>query len=142
MAALLLVQLNTVPGAVPTKLTAVVSSLHTTWSAGSATVGVGFTVMVKAAAAPVQVTPLAVNVGVTVKALTNRASVAFATVKAGTLPVPLVAASSSPPGVRDQSNTVPAGLPMRWSLPSCRGSGLCRSLRSRWVSGSRPAQRT
>jgi hypothetical protein len=48
MLVLLLVQLKVVPLTAPEKLTAVVLlPLHTVWSAGSFTVGVGFTVMVK-----------------------------------------------------------------------------------------------
>ena len=53
---LVLVQLYTVPPTVPTKLTAAVDVLwHSVWSAGWATVGVGFTVMVKLIVGPVQV---------------------------------------------------------------------------------------
>ena len=48
MLVLSLVQLKTVPATVPTKFTAVVvAPLQRAWSAGSATVGVGFTVIVK-----------------------------------------------------------------------------------------------
>ena len=54
----LLVQLNTVPAALPVKVTAVVAVLwHTTWLATWFTVGVGFTVMVKLTGWLTQLTP-------------------------------------------------------------------------------------
>ena len=57
-----LVQLNTVPATVPVKFTAVVAALlQSTWSAGSATVGVGFTTTVTVSVA---VQPLSVAVAV------------------------------------------------------------------------------
>jgi hypothetical protein len=79
-----LVQLNVAP-AVPTKVIAVVlAPLHTTWSAGSTTVGVGFTVIVKLADGPAH--PL--NTGVTVTVATTGAAPPFTPVKAAMLPVP------------------------------------------------------
>lgn len=67
MAVLLLVQLYTVPGTDPVKLTAaVVDPLQTNWSAGWLTLAVGFTVMVNVVAVPEQLMPPLVNVGVTV----------------------------------------------------------------------------
>ena len=54
----LLVQLNTVPATVPTKFTAaVLAPLHSTWLPTAATVGVGFTVIVKLIGVPVQLMP-------------------------------------------------------------------------------------
>ena len=54
----LLVQLYTVPGTAPLKVTAAVGApLHTTWLGTLFTVGVGFTVMVKVIGVPVQVVP-------------------------------------------------------------------------------------
>ena len=113
MPVLLFVQLYTVLATAPVKLTAVVAAaLHTTWSAGSATVGVGFTVMVKVVEAPVQVTPFAVNEGVTVKVLVSGALVALAAVNAGMLPVPLVAAKPMASPVRVQAYSAPGVLPV------------------------------
>jgi hypothetical protein len=58
MEVLLLVQLYTVPAALPENTTAAVGApLHTVWFAGAFTVGVGFTVIVNVIAGPVQVTP-------------------------------------------------------------------------------------
>ena len=55
IAGLLLVQLYTVPGAIPVKLTAAVKlPLQTVWLATALTVGVGLTVMVKVFGVPVQ----------------------------------------------------------------------------------------
>ena len=68
MLELSLVQLKTVPATVPEKFTAVVvAPLQSAWSAGSATVGVGFTVIVKVCAVPGQL--LAVGVTVTVEVI-------------------------------------------------------------------------
>src|SRR5437868_7423807 len=54
----LLVQLNTVPAALPVKFTAAVAvPLHTTWLATWFTVGVGFTVIVNDTGWLTQVTP-------------------------------------------------------------------------------------
>lgn len=55
---LLLVQLYTVPATDPVKFTAAVADpLHSNWLAIAFTVGVGFTVMVKLAGVPEQLTP-------------------------------------------------------------------------------------
>ena len=62
-----LVQLNVVPATVPAKFTAVVDApLQSAWSAGSATVGVGFTVIVKVWAVPGQLLAVGVTVMVAV----------------------------------------------------------------------------
>ena len=54
----LFVQVYTVPVTAPAKFTAAVDVLlHTTWLAGWATSGVGFTVIVNEVDVPVQVTP-------------------------------------------------------------------------------------
>jgi hypothetical protein len=80
----LLTQLNTAP-AVPTKVTAPVSApLHTTWSAGSTTLGVGFTVIVKVCTVPVH-DP---KTGVTVIVATTGTAPRFTPVKAAIFPVP------------------------------------------------------
>ena len=56
-----------VPATLPLKVTAVVAApLHSVWLAGTFTLAVGFTVMVKVLLAPLQVIPPLVNVGVTV----------------------------------------------------------------------------
>ena len=58
MEVVLFVQLYTVPGTVPPKLTAAVEEpWHNVWLATAFTVGVGLTVMVKVFGVPVQVTP-------------------------------------------------------------------------------------
>ena len=81
---------------------------------------------VKVMDAPVQVTPLAVNEGVTVKVLLSGALPALVAVKAGTLPVPLVAAKPMASPVRDQAKAAPpvllentvagTALPTQWNL--------------------------
>lgn len=127
MLVVLFVQLYTVPDTAPVKVTAVVEvALQTTWSAGSATVGVGFTVIVKVIGVPVQVAPLAVKVATTVKVLVSGAVPAFVAVKAGMLPVPLVAAKPMASPVRVQESMAPAvlldnavsgtALPTQWTL--------------------------
>ena len=59
MEVLLLVQLYTVPAAVPVNVTAAVGApLHTVWLACAVTVGVGLTVIVNVIGVPVQVVPL------------------------------------------------------------------------------------
>ena len=108
MLVLLFTQVNTVPGTLPVNDTeAVVELLHTTWLAGWSIVGVGFTVIVNVIEVPVHVTPFAVKEGVTVKVLVSGAVPVFVAVKAGTLPVPLVAARPMASPVRDQAKTVP-----------------------------------
>lgn len=113
METLLLVQLYTVPATGPVMVTAVVvAPLHTTWLAIAFTDGVGFTVMVKLIVGPVQVTPPAVNVGVTVTVATTGALVALMAVKLAILPVP--AAARPMDGVLlVQLNTVPATGPVK-----------------------------
>ncbi len=84
----LFVQLKFVPGTVPEKLTAaVVAPLQMVWSTGSATVGVGLTVIVNVWLAPAQ--PFAV--GVTVMVATMGAAPELVAVKAGMFPEPLAA---------------------------------------------------
>ena len=87
-ARLLLVQLNVVPLTKPEKITALVGLLlHTSWSEGSSTFGVGFTSIVKDCSGPVQ--PLAV--GVTVIMATTGAEPVFNAEKDAMSPLPLVA---------------------------------------------------
>ncbi len=82
---LLLVQLKTVPVTVPLKFTAAtVPLLQTAWSAGSATVGVGFTVIVKALEVPAQL----LAVGVTVMVATWFVMPVLIAVKEAISPVP------------------------------------------------------
>ena len=66
---------------------AFVPPLQTTWFAGTLAIGVGFTVMLKVVAVPVQ--PLAV--GVTVTVAVTGALVLFVAVNALMSPVPLAA---------------------------------------------------
>ena len=81
----LFVQLYVAPGTEPVKLTAVVfAPLQTTWSAGSVTVGVGLTVMVKVCGVPGQ--PLAD--GVTVIVAVNGVPPVLTAVNAAMFPVP------------------------------------------------------
>src|SRR5262245_13015699 len=85
-----LVQLNVVPPTVPENITpAVPDPLHTVWSDGSVTFGVGLTVMVKVCADPVHTGP-AVD-GVTVMVATTGVVPAFTAAKAPMLPVPAAA---------------------------------------------------
>jgi hypothetical protein len=84
----LLVQLKPVLPTAPVKLMALVEEpLQTTWLAGSATLGVGLTVMVKLCAIPAQ--PLAE--GVTVIVAVTGALVKLIAVKDEIFPVPLAA---------------------------------------------------
>jgi len=77
-----------VPLTEPVKATAAVAEpLHNAWLAGSATSGIGFTVMVKLCAVPGQ--PLAV--GVTVMVAVMGALVVLVAVNTGIFPVPLAA---------------------------------------------------
>lgn len=110
---LLLVQLYTVPVTGPVKFIAlVVAPLHKTWLATAFTDGVGFTVMVKLIAGPVQVTPPAVNTGVTVIVATTGALVILVAVKLPILPVPL-AASPMLVVLLVQLKTVPLTGPLK-----------------------------
>jgi hypothetical protein len=85
---LLLVQVYTVPATGPLMVTAAVAEpAHTAWLAIAFTDGVGFTVMVKVTAVPLQ--PAAD--GVTVMVAVIGAAVPLVAVKAGILPVPDVA---------------------------------------------------
>jgi hypothetical protein len=75
-----------------TKAIAVVDEpLHKTWLAIAFTVAVGFTVILKVVGRPVQLTPLLVNVGVTVIVATTGVVVTLVATKVGILPVPLAA---------------------------------------------------
>ena len=86
------VQLYTVPGTLPVKLTAAVAlPLHSTCDATAFTVGTGFTVMVNVCDVPVQVMPPLVKVGVTVIVPVTGAVVKLVAVKLLILPVPLAA---------------------------------------------------
>jgi hypothetical protein len=88
IAILELVHVKLPPVGVLTKIAAsTVALLHTTVSAGTITVGVGFTVMVKLDGVPAQ--PL--TVGVTVIVAVMGAVVVLVAVKLGRLPVPLAA---------------------------------------------------
>ena len=88
IAVLVLVQVKLPPAGVLTKLLAsTVALLHTIVSAGTSTVGVGFTVMVKLDGVPAQ--PL--TVGVTVIVAVMGAVVVLVAVKLGILPVSLAA---------------------------------------------------
>lgn len=70
MLVVVFVQSNCVPATVPTKVVAAVKAvLHNAWSAGSATVGVGFTLIVKVLVVPVQ--PNAVGVTFTVDTIVD-----------------------------------------------------------------------
>ena len=81
-----LVQVKLPPVGVLTKIAAsTVALLHTTVSAGTSTVGVGFTVMVKLDGVPAQ--PL--TVGVTVIVAVIGAEVVLVAVNPGRLPAPL-----------------------------------------------------
>jgi hypothetical protein len=74
---------------VPLKVTALeLAPLHFTWSEGSETVGVGFTVIVKLCGVPSQVTPPPVKCGVTVIVELIAALVELVVVKAAMFPVP------------------------------------------------------
>ena len=89
---LLFVQLNTVPPTVPLNVIPTVDApLHTVWYMGSATVGVGLTVMVNTWAVPRHVTDPNVYSGVTVIVATTGEVPALAAAKAAMLPVPLAA---------------------------------------------------
>jgi hypothetical protein len=65
--------------------------LQSTWLATALTVAVGFTVMVNVDAIPTQLTPLFVNVGVTVIVATTGVVVLLVAVNVGIFPVPLAA---------------------------------------------------
>ena len=66
-------------------------ALHNTWFATAFTVAVGFTVMVNVNGIPTQLTPLLVNVGVTVIVATTGVVVLLVATKVGILPEPLAA---------------------------------------------------
>jgi hypothetical protein len=93
MEAVSLVQLKVAP-AVPANVTAVVlAPLQTTWSAGSVTVGVGLTVMVKVCGVPTH----PAKTGVTVTVAVTGTAPAFTPVNDAMFPEPL--AASPIPGV-------------------------------------------
>lgn len=86
----LLVQLYTVPGALPVKFTAAVAVLlHSTWFCTWFATGVGFTVIVKLTGWPTQDTPALVKLATTVIVATTGAPVLLIAVKLAILPVPL-----------------------------------------------------
>jgi hypothetical protein len=88
MEILSLVQLKMVPLTDPAKFIALVAaSLHKTWLAGCTTSGVGFTVMVKLCAGPVQLFAS----GVTMMVAVTGALVILTAVNDGIFPVPLAA---------------------------------------------------
>lgn len=88
---LLFVQVYTVPGTAPAGVTAVVAvPLQTVWFAIAFTFGVGFTVIVKLADGPVQVTPALVKLPVTVTVAVTGAVPVLVAVNAGVLVVPAV----------------------------------------------------
>jgi hypothetical protein len=71
-------------------VTAPVSTpLHTTWSTGLFTIGVGFTVIVKLCTGPEHVTAPNVYLGVTVIVATTGAAPAFNPANAAMFPVPV-----------------------------------------------------
>jgi len=106
------VQLYTVPGTLPVKLTAAVAlPLHSTCDATAFTVGTGFTVMVNVCDVPVQVMPPLVKVGVTVIVPVNGAPDVLVAVKFR-LPVP-VAARPMAVLLLVQLYTVPATGPVK-----------------------------
>ena len=73
----------------PVKVTNPVSTpLHTTWSTGLFTIGVGFTVIVKLCTPPVHVTAPKVYLGVTVMVATTGAATPLNPANAAMLPVP------------------------------------------------------
>ena len=80
-----MVQLYVVPGTAPVKFTAVVFVFaQSTWSTGSTTVGIGFTVIVNVCGVPVH--PL--TVGVTVIVATTGVVPAFTALNAAMFPLP------------------------------------------------------
>lgn len=86
MEVLLFVQVNTVPATGPVIVTAaVVCPAHTVWLAIAFTAGVGFTVIVKLTAVPVQADG---DEGVTVMVAVIGAAVILVAVKLAILPVP------------------------------------------------------
>ena len=88
MDGLLLTQLYAVPATEPVNaMAATVDWWHNTWSAGCATVAVGFTVIVKVREVPGQLLLL----GVTVMVAVTGDVVKLIALKAGILPVPLAA---------------------------------------------------
>ena len=105
----LLVQVYVVPVTVPLKLiTEVEAPLQTTWLAGSTTVGVGFTVMVKVSVGPVH--PLAE--GVTLMVATTGVDPVFTAANETMLPLPL-AARPMEGWLLVQLNVVPATAPLK-----------------------------
>ena len=89
---LLFVQLYTVPGTLPVKLTAAVNELlQTVWLEMVFTVGEGFTVMVYVLGVPKQVVPPLVNDGVTVMVAVTGMVPLFVAVNAPIFPEPLAA---------------------------------------------------
>ena len=70
-------------------IAAVDDPLQSIWLATAFTVAVGFTVMVNVVVMPTQLTPLFVNVGVTVIVATTGVVVLLVATKVGILPVPL-----------------------------------------------------
>ena len=88
MDGLLFTQLYVVPATEPVNTMAVTADCwHKTWSAGCATVAVGFTVIVKVLEPPGQPLPA----GVTVMVAVTGEAVKLIALKAGILPVPLAA---------------------------------------------------
>jgi hypothetical protein len=103
-----LTQLNVVPATAPVNvMSAVLAPLHNTWSVGSTTVGVGFTVIVKFVVLPAH--PL--NTGVTVMVDTTGVLPVFTPANAAMLPLPL-AASPIEVFVLVQLNVVPPTAPL------------------------------
>ena len=72
-------------------IAAVDDALQSTWLATAFTVAVGFTVMVNVSEVPTQLTPLFVNVGVTVMVATTGVVVILVATNVGILPAPLAA---------------------------------------------------
>ena len=86
----LFVQLKTVPATAPENaMAAVAVPLHRTWLDTAATVGVGFTVIVKVRVPSGQVTPLFVKLAETVIVATTGEEPVLTAVKEPMLPVPL-----------------------------------------------------
>lgn len=114
MLVLLLVQLYTVPAAVPLKVIAAVAvPLQKPWLATWFTTGIGFTVMVNITGVPEQVTPPLVKVGVTVMVAVIGAPVLLVATKL-ILPVP-VAPSPMSILLLAQLYTVPATGPVKFT---------------------------
>lgn len=118
MAGVLLVQLYTVPGTLPdvplNGITKVVAPVQYALLLTAATVGVGFTVIVKVLDGPLQVTPALVYVGVTMIVAITGALLAFSAVKLAILPVPL-AANPIDGVLLVHVNTVPGTVPVKFT---------------------------